>query len=148
MHLREAKLTDSKIIFEWANDPQMRINSFKSEEIDWNSHIIWFNSKLKNNESKIFLLIENDKQIGQIRFDKEFDRVYIDFYISSDFRGRGFGSKILILGVKEIINIWSDITEIIGEVKSENIPSRKAFIKAGFNESKENDYFQYKRHIK
>jgi len=39
--LRKVKISDAKILFEWANNESIRKFSFSKEEIIWDAHIEW-----------------------------------------------------------------------------------------------------------
>ncbi|MDA0987475.1 MAG: hypothetical protein O3A55_07760, partial [Bacteroidetes bacterium] len=66
MILRPAKLDDIKIIFDWANDKEMRQNSFDLKSIAWENHVIWYNNKLNQNDSIILIgETEHFEKIGQ-----------------------------------------------------------------------------------
>jgi len=127
--LRKAETNqDALMLFEWANDSTTRENSFSQREISIIEHIIWFNKKITNLETRIYILTDLYKSyIGQIRIDKIDEYFEIDYSISSSYRGRGFGNKILQLLQNEIGNV-----SFLAKVKTENIPSKKVFINNGF----------------
>lgn len=144
MILRLATVDDVKVIFEWANDDDMRINSFESKSIEWEEHVIWYNNKLSSNNSIIFIAeSEEHKNIGQIRFDKYLNYAKIDFYITKEFRSQGFGCEILTKGIGLAFSHWIDLEFVKGEVKKENLASQKAFLKASFSEQYKNELFVY-----
>ncbi|GAB6282482.1 MAG: hypothetical protein STSR0008_12280 [Ignavibacterium sp.] len=145
--LREITLDDAKLLFDWANDPAMRANSFHQKKIEWNKHITWLKDKLDSKSSKIFIASFNGNDIGQIRFDRKENKAIIDFYITEEFRGKGLGSSMLLKGEKKITNYWKDIVDIVGEVKKNNLSSNKAFIKAGFQENESGDIFIYTKKV-
>lgn len=147
LELREITLNDAKLLFNWANDPVMRANSFNQKKIEWDQHIIWLKNKLDSNSAKIFIAEFNGNYVGQIRFDKKENKAIIDFYIAEEFRGRGLGTSLLLKGVKKITEYWKDIIDIVGEVKKNNLSSKKAFIKAGFQEIERGDIFIYMKKV-
>lgn len=147
LKLREVILDDAKLLFDWANDPAMRANSFHQKKIEWNQHIIWLKNRLDSNSSKIFIAEFDGNYVGQIRFDKKENKAIIDFYIAEEFRGKGLGTSLLLKGVKKITEYWKDIIDIVGEVKKNNLSSKKAFIKAGFQEIERGDIFIYMKKV-
>jgi RimJ/RimL family protein N-acetyltransferase len=95
----------------------------------------WFNEKITNNETRIYILTDLYKSyIGQIRIDKIDKYFEIDYSISSSYRGRGFGNRILQLLQNELGNM-----NFLAKVKTENIPSKKVFINNGFKLHLEKD---------
>jgi len=127
--LRKAETyLDALMLFDWANDKTVRQNSFSKREISIIEHFIWFNEKISNNETCIYILTDLYKSyIGQIRIDKIDEYFEIDYSISSSYRGRGLGNKILQLLQNEIGNV-----NFLAKVKTDNIPSKKVFINNGF----------------
>lgn len=128
--IRKATLSDSRILFEWSNDPITRANSFNSNSIDWYEHEKWIEKKLKNPDSHIYIAYESNFLLGVVRFEITPDETIIGITISPNNRGQGLGNKIIQLGCNEF---WkSNTNDIIAYIKNENISSIKAFEKAGF----------------
>jgi len=147
LELREAKMNDAKLLFDWANDPIMRVNSFNQKNIEWDQHIAWLKNKLDNSNSKIFIATFLGDYVGQIRFDKDGANAIIDFYIAKEFRGKGLGPRLLISGTKKIAGYWKDIENIVGKVKKNNFSSKRAFLKAGFQELEREEINVYMKEI-
>jgi UDP-2,4-diacetamido-2,4,6-trideoxy-beta-L-altropyranose hydrolase len=117
--LRPPHESDSRLLWEWANDPEVRAASFSPAPIPWETHEAWFNKKLR---SGCHILIAEDEEgtpFGQIRFDQRSDGdLEIDVSIARAWRGRGLGAEI--------------IREAIGVILNTNFPSRfHAFVKPG-----------------
>lgn len=133
LNLRLATLEDATLYYNWANDPDVRNNSFNAQTIKFSDHEKWFTDKLQTKSSYLFVAHFNDKEIGQIRFDLnnrgEFE---IDFSIEESHRGRGFGSELIKTGTSELIRNQQNTNRIIGRVKKENEASKKAFLNAGY----------------
>ena len=139
--LRKATETDSKLYFQWANDPETRANSINTSEIKWKDHLIWFNNKLNAPDSYLYLMEFNNQSIGQIRFEIENDDAIISFSIDPAYRGQHWGRKILALGIQVLLQTVKRKLNIIGKVKNNNIASIKAFEYNNFMlRQKENDY--------
>jgi RimJ/RimL family protein N-acetyltransferase len=126
--LREVTEADAKIIFDWANDSEVRLNSLNQKPISWEDHLNWFRSKINNSNSKMYILEENGFQVGQVRFDFCSDVWVVDYSIDKFQRGKGFGFLIIMLGVKEFKN-----SIFVADVKKENLASRKVFLNLGFH---------------
>lgn len=138
LQLRPITKEDCLLLFNWANDPDVRKNAIKADPIEIECHIQWFQKKLNTQDSHIFILEKEDYPIGQIRFDKEEDYWLIDFLIRKEYRGMGMGKIIVELGVKNFngkIKAW---------VKKENMASCKVFENLGFRkESSDDQTFEY-----
>lgn len=132
--VRKANLNDSKLYFEWANDEEVRTQSFNSNSIDWLNHQKWFNDKVKNVNCSLFVFETNQKEtVGQVRIEKsgETNTCIIGVSVSKDFRGKKLANQLISkassLFLKEnpsyIVNAY---------VKKDNFASIKSFEQAGF----------------
>jgi RimJ/RimL family protein N-acetyltransferase len=142
LSLREADIKDSELLFNWANEINVRRNSISKEPIIWENHLKWFTNKLNDSESKILILVSEDKLFGQIRIDL-IDRFWnIDYSIDNQFRGNGLGKEIVRLLINKFESYRFKAT-----VKKENKASIKVFTNLGFRklqiESADFDYFEY-----
>jgi len=135
MKLRNIKVEDVKLLYEWANDSEIRNMAFSSEPIEWERHKDWFNSKLNDEKVKIYIAMNNDNEpIGQIRFElvDKFN-AEVDVHIKSSCQNKGFGSKTIAMGVTHFLTN-SIVNSIHAIIKPANYISKRAFLKAGFNE--------------
>ena len=135
---REATLPDMYLYYQWANDKEVREQSFNKRGFSIESHINWFSKRV---DSDLFIMLVfvdiEGLPVGQIRFERSGSHVKqatIAFSIDEVHRGQGLGAKVLELGCDEMFKRWGLDNEAYGEVLEDNIPSRKAFIKAGFDE--------------
>lgn len=134
--LRKAETNhDALLLFDWANDSNVRTNSFNKEPISFIDHYNWFNNKINNKDTVIYILTDIYKSnIGQIRVDKVDEYFEIDYSIALFYRGKGFGNKIVQLLLAELGNV-----NYLAKVKIENIASNKVFINNGFELQSESD---------
>lgn len=142
LSLREADIKDAELLFNWANEINVRTNSINQEPIIWENHLKWFTKKLNDSETKILILISEDKLLGQIRIDLVDSYWNIDYSIDNQFRGKGLGKEI----VKLVLNKYEDY-KFKATVKKQNKASIKVFANLGFKkeqiESDVFDYFKY-----
>lgn len=147
---RLARPDDAMMLWQWANDPITRRNSFNKEFIPWTTHEQWFQSMLVSPDAQIWVFEWHGIPVGQIRYNKNgSDGAQISFSIVPAYRGRGFGSKIL----KDSISYVSKelgVSFFEGFVSVHNDVSKKAFIKAGFEEAvtkqiSGNEYLVFRR---
>ncbi len=145
MSLRQVKPSDIDLLLGWANDLDMRRNSFSTQLIDYNTHKVWFENKIKSADSLLFIASVGGRAVGQIRFDRDKSSAFIDYFIDSKFRGLGLGSSIIGLGIKMLLKEWQNTCKIKAIVKNSNIASQKALIKNTFKSTKsgESILFEY-----
>ncbi len=132
LRIRPAREDDCHLLWEWANDPQVRANAFSPAPIPWEQHKVWFASKMKDPDCRILVAENNDgKAVGQFRVNWRSDRDGdIDVSISSESRGAGYGAVLIELGASHILAERGE--RLHAFVKVENQASRRAFEDAGF----------------
>jgi len=135
INLTKAKITDINDIFEWRNHPDIRKNFFDSEVITWNDHEKWFNKKLKDQDTTIYIAYYIENKIGTIRFEANESVIKTSIMLNPLFLGKGHGSHVIKLGVQKFIMEKKPDKQIIAEIKKDNIASIKAFQKADFKKS-------------
>ena len=134
-YLRKACEEDMELLFEWANDPKVRQNAFHTEPIPYEEHQKWFCGLMKDENRVQYIFMEENKPVGQIRFTIEGDEAVIGYSIASDMRGKGYGRKLLSLAQEEFFASYPMVKKLIGQVKKENMASKKCFADSGFEES-------------
>lgn len=130
--LKIADIEDAKLLFDWSNEKTVRQNSLSAELIEWEDHLKWLNNKL-NSDSLMLILLYNQIPIGVIRFDNKRDYFLINYSIDLKYRGKGFGKKIVELGLGKI----KKGAQLRAIVKKENISSVKIFENLGFEKNSE-----------
>jgi len=153
LKLRPAIKEDSRLLFEWANDPEVRVTAFATEQIPWEDHELWFERKLRDEHCYLYIAV-NDGQIpvGQIRFDiREDGEAEVDVHLAPAERGKGYGTALITEGL-QMLFLATDVRIVHSFVKMKNNASRNAFLKAGFKEQgtehmhgQEVYHFLYKR---
>lgn len=133
LYIRYANKEDLELLFNWANDPIVRQNSFSTDVISIEEHKLWFDNMLNRSDAKQYIYMNEDIPIGQAKVRVEGNIAEIGYSIAQEYRGNGYGSKLLIDLKKQVIIDFPNIMKIIGRVKDNNIGSKKAFISAGYN---------------
>ncbi|MCR5175628.1 MAG: GNAT family N-acetyltransferase, partial [Anaerovibrio sp.] len=67
LYLRVADENDKLLLFEWSNDPEVRKNSFNTDSISLPEHEQWLKNALADENTLIYILMERDIPVGQIR---------------------------------------------------------------------------------
>jgi len=142
---------DSIRVLKIRNHPEIRKVSNNTEEIPFNKHNHWFESKYLNNAENYCYVLENENEkiIGYCRFDYDFDNdnYIISIAIDFDMQGQGLGEYFL----KESLDLIDIKKDIIAQILKKNIMSYKIFKKNGFKEDKEdkdNFYLKYNKYEK
>jgi UDP-2,4-diacetamido-2,4,6-trideoxy-beta-L-altropyranose hydrolase len=140
--VRRAGLDDAQLIWEWANDPSVRVNSFHSEAIPLSDHLQWYYGKLTSEDTRIWILELNQTPVALIRYERtDKHTAEISFSVAASYRGKRLGTRALEqtadMACREL-----QVKCLKGVVFSSNQASQGAFMKAGFDltgEEKIND---------
>jgi UDP-2,4-diacetamido-2,4,6-trideoxy-beta-L-altropyranose hydrolase len=139
--LREAEPGDSRLLFEWVNDPVVRARSFTQATIPWEDHERWFARKLA--DARCLLLIAEDAQgqpVGQVRFDLGDDSsAIISVAMAPEHRGRGYGAAAIASACRALDVRHGPMT-VFAYIRRDNLASQRAFSRAGFSAPEALDY--------
>lgn len=134
LRLRAASPTDALLFLDWVNDPAVRAQSFDSRPIVPSQHLRWFASKLASADSALKVLMAGTLAVGQIRFDRQGSAWHIDYSIDRLFRGRGWASRLVTLGMQEMLARGAAV--FCAQVKESNPASAAVFRRLGFAETR------------
>lgn len=138
LDLRPAVAADLWLYHWWANDAQVRLQSFNSDPIPLDQHRRWFQARLRSPLALLRVLEDgHGLPLGQIRFERTAESAgpaVIGFSLDRLARGRGLAAHLLQLGLTELGRCWGVGTEAYGEVRADNPASCRAFVRAGFQE--------------
>ncbi|MDD4286967.1 MAG: GNAT family protein [Candidatus Peribacteraceae bacterium] len=134
LKLRPATKEDSRLLFEWANDPEVRATAFSTEQIPWEDHVRWLEKKLLDSHCTIWIALdETMTPIGQIRFDLQDKNAEVDVHLAPGQRGKGYGTLLIAEGLHSLFRSTKCVA-VHSFVKADNTTSRQAFLRAGFQE--------------
>lgn len=158
LYLREAVIEDMELLYQWANDLEVRKNAFHTKSIPFDTHKRWFENVLENVDILQYILVETcveedhiqskEKEIGQIRFSLEGERAVISYSIAKESRGQGYGVKMVSLAEEKLRETRMEISMCVALVKYENPVSAKVFEKCGYTVNKKQDYLEYTKKIR
>lgn len=133
---RPAALTDTELLYQWANDPETRANAINTAPIPWEDHVQWFNKKVTDNNSRIFIFEQllNSRPVGMVRFDYQDERYLISYLVDKDVRGEGWGEIILKRGIIALTGSIDRRPLLKAMVKEGNIASMQVFVNLGFTD--------------
>jgi RimJ/RimL family protein N-acetyltransferase len=130
---RKANENDMMLYFNWTNDDSVRENSYQSEPVLLDKHQNWFYHKI--NDETCFMLVFEDHiglPIGQVRIQNQNENTAL-IGISNDanHRRKGYASQMIQIASDEFLKHNPHFC-ISAFIKIENIASKKAFEKAGY----------------
>jgi UDP-2,4-diacetamido-2,4,6-trideoxy-beta-L-altropyranose hydrolase len=141
LQVRMATSEDKELYFQWANDEDVRQNSINSDPIQWHEHDKWFDAKLKNSDSMLFVFSFGSQPIGQVRFDLTNNRWAVAISVDRKFRGIGVASILLQKALTKL-RVSSSLP-IIATVKESNHSSSRTFEKLNFILDSQQDGYRY-----
>jgi len=126
---RMAGIEDAKLIYDWANDVEVREASFYSEPIKWETHLNWLTKKLNDKNSLFLVFYQESKPVGLVRIEDSGEAI---IGITIDYRFRGKKLAPILLN-KACSVFWGKSDQsILAFIKKTNLASVKSFEKAGF----------------
>lgn len=139
-YFRKVTKADCKLLFDWANDPETRNNSFNTEPIEWEKHVEWFDGKLKDENCQMYIYMDFFMPLGLVRIDGSENEGTISYSIAPDKRGQGLGTSMLLLLEKMLSKKMPSDFLLKAEVKAENKGSRRIFEKLGYIENSQGSF--------
>ncbi|MGY3119659.1 UDP-2,4-diacetamido-2,4,6-trideoxy-beta-L-altropyranose hydrolase [Bradyrhizobium sp. S3.14.4] len=126
--LRRATADDAWRLWFWRNDPDARAMSGDSRAVPWDAHTKWFNNRIADANTLIFIVQADGRPCGNVRFHIELTgKAVVSIAMARNVRGRGYGATALVLGLPG--SIWSGFlrtrrgTSEAGKSRlSENLP--------------------------
>lgn len=148
LNLRRAMWEDGEFLLELRNDETVRAASFQTELISREQHFKWFQKKLTDKNTWIYILQKGKQRIGQVRIDLQGGYYQISYAICAKERGKGYG-KWMLREMEERIKREAGIRgeKLTGEVKEDNIGSQKIFEDLGYIKKKSKYGYQYEKKL-
>ena len=147
LSLRLAREEDSETLWLWRNAPAVRDASRSRSAIAWSDHANWFDSKLRDDNTRLFIAELDSQPAGMVRFDQVGDRALVSIAVDEDHRGRGLGRRLLAESCNRYLKEVGPVTVLRAEVHSSNLASAKVFEAVGFGATAEvvAEFRQYRR---
>src|SRR5262249_54754051 len=132
--LRPVQAEDCRLLWEWANESDVRRVSFSSDPIPWEQHVRWFTAKMASPNCIMYIAVkDNNTPIGQVRYDIDGNEAAIAVSLARQFRGQGYGSCLLQRASQQLF-ASAPVRTIHAYVKQDNVASVRAFANAGYVE--------------
>jgi len=121
---------DRRPLWELANDPTVRRNSFDSRPIPVADHDRWFDRVLTGGTMQIVIFEVGGMLVGPVRFEARDGEWVTSLSVAAPFRGLGLG-RTLLRRALECVQI-PDGMLITAYIKQDNGASRRTFEAAGY----------------
>ena len=133
LSIRPATDDDCRLIWQWANDTEVRRWSFDSEPIEWETHVAWFKFRRGDPTYLMYVLVKPDGEpVGLARFELSESSGVVGISIAAEHRGHGYATEALRLACATFFAA-TDAAEVVAEIKPGNDASIRAFERAGFS---------------
>jgi UDP-2,4-diacetamido-2,4,6-trideoxy-beta-L-altropyranose hydrolase len=134
LSVREARMDDAALLLSWANDPDTRRQSFRSEYIDPDEHVSWLAGVLADRGRSLVVVETAAAPVGQVRLDvpPRGPAATVSIGLAPEARGRGLGPSVLLAGIRELRRLTDWRGPIDALIKSTNESSLATFSIGGF----------------
>lgn len=135
--LRQAESADAELLFTWANDPNVRAMAFNKAPIAWATHLAWFEQKRQDASTDIWICEQFGQAVGQCRLNAITPLIgEIHLNLNPACRGLGLAAAMIAKACQASIarHQWQEIHAV---VKLSNHASIRAFIRAGFQPTRQ-----------
>ena len=135
--VQSADSSHERLLFDWANETEVRRNSFTTEEIIWENHQEWYQKLLTDKSRKLYIFYRSVQPIGMIRYDITDTCARISYSVAKEFRHKGYGKAMVEQAEEVLRKERPDIQTIIAVVKLENAASMRIFEELCYQKSEE-----------
>ena len=133
LSVRLARPDDAENIWRWRNDGAASAFYLNPNPTPLADHLVWFENALNSPERDMLVIELFGTPVAHVRLDQiegSPDKANVSIYLNPDFRGRNLASQVLGAAVS------STFAQSVGcfraQVHVDNIPSLRAFQRAGF----------------
>jgi RimJ/RimL family protein N-acetyltransferase len=134
-YLREASERDLDLLYGWANDPEVRKNSFSTAQIPYLEHQEWFQGLLLDSTRKQYIYMAGRIPVGQIRVAVQGDGAEVSYSIGKEWRGQGYGKRMLASLQQQMRKDMPKVHRLTAKVKEGNPGSEHAFVSSGYQKA-------------
>ena len=127
IRLRPAEEEDIVLYYDWAGEHGARREGRHRDLLLWEQHKRWFQEKLDDPCSRLFVVEANGLPLGQIRFDRDQEEVRVDYSLDPLAHGRGWAAHLVALGARRLNEL--EPIYLGGEGDPGSAASRAAFLR-------------------
>lgn len=146
--IRPAVIEDAPLLLSWVNSADsLRWKQNTVGPVSSMEHKNWLRTRLADPSTKIWIIVKNSVDIGQIRLEKKTDFVYADIYLTPAARGNNNASAGLNIALEAFSVIDGD-QRFCALVHVDNESSQKLFSRNGFKqiENENGDWLKFIRY--
>lgn len=123
---------ESRLHWEWRNDPLTRKMSLNEGVITWEGHQAWYRAAQLDPKKTLLMAWQGTHRVGIVRFEAlDDDTVEISIAVSPEMRGKHIGKAVLQAGCRYAFQKLN-AKKIAADIKNENEPSIRLFESVGF----------------
>jgi RimJ/RimL family protein N-acetyltransferase len=130
--IRPAGLEDCEQYFRWACDSDVRANSLVTAALTFESHRRWFEERLSDPCSFLYVAERSGHPIGQVRLQNSDSSAVLSYSLDNNWRQKGL-AKLMI---HQSLSLYSadrrSCSVVVARVKRSNIASIRALESSGF----------------
>ncbi|MFK7860340.1 MAG: GNAT family N-acetyltransferase [Granulosicoccus sp.] len=139
--LRPARVDDAELIWIWRNCEDAYKYYKNPHRQTLEDHTRWLGSAINDSRRSLWMIDDDDQPVSHVRFDYISERVVsVSIVVDPSEYGKAIGKRSLSLALESKVASGESIN-IIAEIHTENIASRKLFEAAGFKRHSECDPF-------
>ncbi len=138
--LRLLDENDILMTWKWQCDSETRRFFFESKSPGMEEHRNWVLSSLSSMNRTLYMILKNNIPAGVLRvdlFERVRDAYVVSIYLNPKMVGVGVGS----IAIEYVSNIYRD-SLLYAEILKENFASLRAFEKAGFTKTEEQNLYK------
>jgi spore coat polysaccharide biosynthesis predicted glycosyltransferase SpsG/RimJ/RimL family protein N-acetyltransferase len=130
--VRTATLDDATRLLEWRNDPVTRGVSRQHDVVSRADHLAWLRDGLTRSDRHLLVGSVEGADVGTVRWDLEADREWeVSITVAPLARGRGV-ALALLRAAEQWLAATTDVGAYLAVVHTDNEPSRRLFVSAGY----------------
>ena len=130
--MRLAVAEDAARVFEWRNNPSVRIVSHSSQPLEWDEHRRWLSGVLQNPAQTLLIGESAGRAVGVVRFDAIDERAEISIYMVPGHDSAVHGADVLAAAERWLVQQRPEVRRITAEVLGANASSHGLFAGAGY----------------
>lgn len=132
IYLRPVTMADADFLYRCRTDPLTRAMSLTDGPPNRDAHLKWLTLALRRDTAAVLYLAElGGVAVGTCRLDpQENGQALVSLTVAPEHRGKGYAATILLALVEEAKR--QGYRALRAEIKTENAPSLRAFLAAGF----------------
>tara|TARA_X000000950_G_C13839702_1_gene629692 strand:- start:703 stop:1155 length:453 start_codon:yes stop_codon:yes gene_type:complete len=129
--LKNASIKDGVLIYNWFNDKDnIRYKIKTKNKISLRDHLVWLKRFNKKKLGIIWIIIYENKKIGNIRLTQLKYKTYeVDIFLIKKYRGKSFATESLL----KVENKLDKRSVIYSYIKKNNFRSLNFFLKNRYN---------------